>query len=131
MVEAKITLENVSVSGIDTHARASSIRQAFFTRGNIYPHKIPILKNINFSAYKGDRIGVLGSNGSGKSSLLKVISGNYPIHSGKIEVNGKIAPLIEMGAGFDHELTGRRNIKISYAYRGKLAEYSKEVEKKL
>ena len=130
-MEAKITLENVCVNGVDTHARSSSIRQMLFTKNNVYSPKIPILKNVNFKACRGDRIGVLGANGSGKSSLLKVISGNYPIHSGKLTVKGKIAPLIEMGAGFDGELTGRSNIKISYAYRGKLAEYSKEIEKKI
>lgn len=63
--------------------------------------------------------------------MLKVISGNYPVHSGSVEVHGKIAPLIEMGAGFDGQSTGRKNIKLSYAYRGKLAEYSEEVEKKI
>jgi len=128
---AKIILENVSVDGIDTHARSSTIRQMILTRKSAISEKIPILKNVNFEAHKGDRIGILGSNGSGKSSLLKVISGNYPIHAGRLEVVGKIAPLIEMGAGFDTELTGRSNIKISYAYRGKLSEYSKEIEKKI
>jgi len=130
-MEAKIILENVCVDGVDTHARSSSIRQMLLTKKFNSTSKIPILKNINFEARKGDRIGVLGSNGSGKSSLLKVISGNYPIHSGKRVVEGKIAPLIEMGAGFDLELTGRSNIKLSYAYRGKLADYSKEIEKQI
>ncbi|MDC0864469.1 ATP-binding cassette domain-containing protein [Rickettsiaceae bacterium] len=130
-MRAKISLRNVCVNGIDTHARSSTIRQMLFTKNSILSTKIPILKNINFDAKDGDRIGILGSNGSGKSSLLKVISGNYPIHSGTCIVEGRIAPLVEMGAGFDDELSGRQNIKLSYAYRGKLAEYSKDVEEKI
>lgn len=130
-MEAKIILKDVCVNGIDTHARSSTIRQMLLHKKSMRAPTIPILKNINFEAKKGDKIGILGSNGSGKSSLLKVISGNYPVHSGSVEVHGKIAPLIEMGAGFDGQSTGRKNIKLSYAYRGKLAEYSEEVEKKI
>jgi ABC-type polysaccharide/polyol phosphate transport system ATPase subunit len=130
-MEAKISLKNVCVDGIDTHARSSTIRQMILHKKSLHSPRIPILKNINFEARKGDKIGVLGTNGSGKSSLLKVISGNYPVHSGSVKVVGKIAPLIEMGAGFDGQSTGRRNIKLSYAYRGKLSEYSQEIEQKI
>ena len=131
MVKAKISLKNVCVNGIDTHARSSTIRQMFFTKKKVFSTKIPILKNINFDAQEGDRIGILGTNGSGKSSLLKVISGNYPIHSGERFVQGMVVPLVEMGAGFDDEISGRQNIKISYAYRGKLADYSQAVEEEI
>lgn len=128
---ASIQLHNVSVFGVDTHARAATLRQWFTGKHSLAPVRIPILQNISFEAKSGDRIGIFGMNGSGKSSLLKVVSGNYPIHAGKRLVEGVVAPLIEMGAGFDPEATGRRNIKLSYAYRGKLNVYSRALEDKI
>ena len=130
-MEAKIKLEHVSVNGVDTQARAAGLKQWFMRRGNMQSTRIPILTDISFEAKHGDRIGVIGMNGCGKSSLLKVISGNYPIHAGTRVVEGLIAPLIEMGAGFDQEISGRRNIKLSYAYRGKLRLYNREVEEEI
>jgi len=123
-----IDLKNVSVFGVDTHARAASLRQWFIRRKTLRSIRIPILQDVTFSAKPGDRIDVIGQNGSGKSSLLKVISGNYPIHSGSCHTEGAIVPLIEMGAGFEPEMSGRYNIKLSYAYRGKLRDYSPAVE---
>lgn len=68
------------------------------------------LKNINFELKKGDRLGILGLNGAGKSTLLKVIAGVYKPTTGKVTRNGHIAPMIELGAGFDPNYTGRENI---------------------
>lgn len=130
-MKAKIKLDDVSVFGVDTHARAATLRQWIMGRASLKSTRIPILENVSFTANDGDRIAILGMNGSGKSSLLKVISGNYPIHGGRRDVEGVVAPIIEMGAGFDVEMTGRRNIKLSYAYRGKLREYSPEIEEKI
>jgi ABC-type polysaccharide/polyol phosphate transport system ATPase subunit len=113
---------------VDTHARAASLRQWFTRQKPLRPTRIPILQNIAFAAKPGDRIAIIGQNGSGKSSLLKVISGNYPIHGGSRVVQGSVVPLIEMGAGFESEMSGRYNIKLSYAYRGKLRDYSKQME---
>jgi len=126
-----IDLHDVHVWGVDTHARAASLRQWFSMRKSIVSVKIPILRGVSLTVKDGDRIAIIGQNGCGKSSLLKVISGNYPIHQGKREVSGAIVPLIEMGAGFENEMTGRYNIKLSYAYRGKLRYYSPEVEEQI
>lgn len=131
MNRAQIKLENVFVNGVDTQARAASFRQWFLLRKPIAPKPIPILCGVSLDAKPGDKIGIIGKNGSGKSSVLKVISGNYPIHKGKRHVYGTIAPLIEMGAGFDPEQTGINNIKLSFAFRGKLCDYSKELEDKI
>lgn len=130
-MQAKIKLNDISVWGVDTQARAAGLKQWLLRSGNIRSTRIPILSNVTFEAKHGDRIGIIGLNGSGKSSLLKVISGNYPIHEGAREVEGMVAPLIEMGAGFDQEISGRRNIKLSYAFRGRLRDYSKEVEEEI
>ena len=130
-MNAEIKLEHVSVLGVDTHARAAGLKQWFLRKGSARATRIPILTDINFTAKHGDRIAILGMNGSGKSSILKVISGNYPIHAGSRTVSGVVAPLIEMGAGFDAEVSGRKNIRLTYAFRGKLRDYNKEIEAKI
>ena len=76
------------------------------------------LKDITFNIPKGDSFALVGSNGSGKSTLLKIISGILSPTNGSVNVNGSIAPLIELGAGFDLELTGRENIFLNGAVLG-------------
>ena len=68
------------------------------------------LKDINFTLRKGDRVGILGLNGAGKSTLLKVIAGVYRPTEGVVVKKGKLAPLLELGAGFEKEYTARENI---------------------
>ncbi len=68
------------------------------------------LKDVSFKLKKGDRLGILGLNGAGKSTLLKVIAGVYDPTSGSVKRRGKIAPLLELGAGFDPQYTGAENI---------------------
>lgn len=80
------------------------------------------LKDVNFDIKKGDRVGILGTNGAGKSTLLKVIAGVLKPTEGNVETYGKIAPLLELGAGFDKQYTGAENI---YLY-GAVLGYSKE-----
>jgi ABC-type polysaccharide/polyol phosphate transport system ATPase subunit len=74
------------------------------------PNKQLILRDINLSIYSGEKIGIIGSNGSGKSTLLKLICGILKPTKGQIRVRGNIAPLIELGAGFDEELSVVDNI---------------------
>ena len=86
------------------------------------------LSDVNFEVKKGEVVGFVGSNGAGKSTLLKVIAGVMKPTSGNIEVYGNICPMIELGAGFDMELTARENIFLNGAVMG----YSKEfIEAKL
>ena len=76
------------------------------------------LKNIDLEISKGEVFGFVGSNGAGKSTLLKVVSGVMKPTTGKVEVNGVISPMIELGAGFDAELTARENIYLNGAVLG-------------
>lgn len=78
--------------------------------------KVRILEDITFNVYKGDRIGILGFNGAGKSTLLKILAGIYEPTYGKITINGKVAPLLELGAGFDKNYTGKNNIYLNGAF---------------
>ena len=80
------------------------------------------LKDVSFSLHEGERIGILGLNGAGKSTLLKVIAGVFKPTEGKVVRNGKIVPLLELGAGFDKNYTGRENI---YLY-GSVLGYSRK-----
>ena len=80
------------------------------------------LKDINLTVNSGDVVGIIGTNGAGKSTLLKLIAGVYKPTKGSICVDGKISPMIELGAGFDGELTARENIYLNGAILG----YSKD-----
>ena len=80
--------------------------------------KFTALKDISFEIEKGDTVGIVGPNGSGKSTILKLIAGVMSPTSGQVIVNGKISPLIELGAGFHPELTGRENIFLNGAILG-------------
>ncbi len=83
--------------------------QAVFKRQKTL-ERIHALKNINLSIKKGESVGVIGRNGAGKSTFLKLIAGvSFPT-SGQVSVKGKVTPLIELGAGFHPELTGKENI---------------------
>jgi len=76
------------------------------------------LNRITLSVKPGDRLGIIGMNGAGKSTLLKTIAGIYAPHQGRVRVQGRITPLMELGAGFDAEQTGRENIYLNGALLG-------------
>ena len=78
--------------------------------------KVRVLDNINFEVKRGEKLGILGFNGAGKSTLLKIISGIYEPSEGEVKINGKIAPLLELSAGFDKNYTGRDNIYLNGAF---------------
>jgi ABC-2 type transport system ATP-binding protein len=80
------------------------------------------LRDISFEVEKGDRLGIVGLNGAGKSTLLKIISGVMKPTEGNVDIHGRVVPLLELGAGFDHNYTGRENIYLNGAILG----YSKE-----
>ena len=86
------------------------------------------LQNVDFEVKKGDRVGILGLNGAGKSTLLKVIAGVFKPTEGKVVRNGRLVPLLELGAGFDSQYTGRENI---YLYGAVLGFSKKFLDEKL
>lgn len=92
-------------------------------KGEMVYEKFLALDDVSFSIEEGDVFGILGLNGSGKSTMLKVVSGILKPTRGAVKTNGLIAPLIELGAGFDMELTARENIFLN----GSVLGYSKKV----
>lgn len=122
--ETSIEVKNLSIYGLNI------LDQSLFDLFKS-PKKMPILENVNFEAKKGDRIGILGLNGSGKSSLLRVICGNYPPHKGTVKVHGTILSMLAAGAGIDPNLSGRDNIRLLFIYNDKFDEYSQDIEDKI
>lgn len=121
-----IKVEHVSMKfnlGIEKNY---SMKEAFIAmfdkRRRQKPTEFWALDDLTFNVKKGEVVGLIGSNGAGKSTLLKVVSGVMKPTKGKIEVSGVISPMIELGAGFDLELTARENIYLNGAILG----YSKE-----
>ena len=99
--------------------------QALFTEKKTI-EKFEALKNINLSIKKGETVGVIGKNGAGKSTLLKLVAGvSYPT-SGEVNVYGRVVPLIELGAGFHPELSGKENIFLNGVILGMEEKYMVE-----
>ena len=90
------------------------------------PFEQGALVDVDFAAYRGEYLGVIGRTGSGKSTLLKVISGVFKPSAGSVTVRGTIAPLIELGAGFDFDLTARENIFLNGTVLGMTPKYIRE-----
>lgn len=84
------------------------------------------LKNVSFDVERGEVIGIIGRNGSGKSTLLKIISGILKPTCGQVVCNGNIVPMLELGSGFDADLTGRENVFLNGAILGYSEEFLKE-----
>ncbi len=100
--------------------RAWGLKQAIFNRikGVKGYTKQEVLRGISFEVKKGEFLGIVGRNGSGKSTLLKVLSQIYIPDSGTVRVNGSLIPFIELGVGFNPELTGRENVYLNGALLG-------------
>jgi len=116
-----VSVQNVSKNFKLPHERADSVKSLFVNPFNKNRKKFEsqhALKDISFDIKKGEFFGIVGRNGSGKSTLLKIIAGIYEPTSGTITKNGKLVPFIELGVGFNPELTGRENVYLNGALLG-------------
>ena len=123
MSKPAIVVDDVSMKFNLSKEKVDSLKEYVIKslRHEISYQEFWALKNVNFTVNQGDRVGILGLNGAGKSTLLKVIAGVFKPTTGKVTKYGKVAPLLELGAGFDPQYTGKENI---YLY-GAVLGYSK------
>lgn len=130
MAEQKpiISIDHVSMRFNLAKEKHESLKEYFVAllHGGIRFDEFFALDDVSFDIMPGDFYGLIGLNGSGKSTLLKVISGVYKPSAGKVTVNGTIAPLIELGAGFDMDLTARENVFLNGAVLGHDRAYMQE-----
>lgn len=120
MNDIAIKVDNLSKTFKLPHEKQSSIKGMFvgLFAGKRTFEKQHVLENINFTVKKGEFFGIVGKNGSGKSTLLKLIAGIYAPNTGNIQLNGSLTPFIELGVGFNPELTGRENVFLNGALLG-------------
>lgn len=115
-----IKVDNVSKAFKLPHERQTTVKGLFVNmfRGRRTYERQQVLKDISFEIKKGEFYGIVGRNGSGKSTLLKLLAGIYTPDKGQVQVNGKLTPFIELGVGFNPELTGRENVFLNGALLG-------------
>ena len=128
-------MENIAISVKDVtmkfnmcNDKISSIKEYFvkMMKKQLRFTEFVALKNISFDVKKGEVLGIIGLNGAGKSTLLKIVSGILKPSDGEVKINGNISPLIELGAGFDMELTARENIFLNGYVLGYSKKYIEE-----
>lgn len=128
-----ISVKNLSVKYKVFNDKIRTLKEFLIAifKGKLSYKTFIALKNINFDLNKGDILGVIGHNGAGKSTLLKVLSGIIVPNDGKIKIKGNIVPLLELGSGFDFDLSGRENIFLNGAILGYKKEFLINKEKEI
>jgi ABC-2 type transport system ATP-binding protein len=124
-----IQLKNIKKSFFLPHRRHDSLVEFMSNPLRLFKpsgEQFTVLKDIDLEVQKGEFIGIMGRNGSGKSTLLKILSGIYEPSEGSVKVRGKMVPFLELGVGFNPELTGRENIYLNGLILGLSKEFLKE-----
>ncbi len=119
-----VNVENVSIRFRLQTDHISSIKETVIAllKGKLKYKEFWALRDVSFSVQKGEVFGIVGHNGAGKSTMLKIISGIMKPTQGKVTLGANVVPMLELGSGFDYELTGRENVFLNGAILG----YSKE-----
>ena len=125
MNKPMIEVKNVKMKFKMSDEPLNSLKEIFTkaVTGKLKFNEFLAMDDISFNVEKGETLGLIGSNGAGKSTTLKVISGILKPTEGKVIVRGNIVPMLELGAGFDLELTGKENIYLNGAILGYTKEY--------
>lgn len=119
-MEPMIEVNNVSMRFRMANDRINSIKEYLIKKvqGQIHYKEFEALKDVSFHVDPGEVVGLMGHNGAGKSTLLKIISGILKPTEGSVVVHGNIAPMLELGSGFDYDMTGRENVFLNGAILG-------------
>lgn len=128
MEKVMVEVNNVTMRFHMNNDKIMSLKE-FVTRalrGKIQYTDFTALENISFTLNQGDTLGLIGHNGAGKSTLLKVISGILKPTEGGVHCSGNVVPMLELGSGFDYDLTGRENIYLNGAILGYTEEFLDE-----
>jgi ABC-2 type transport system ATP-binding protein len=130
MEELSIRLENISLCYRLAKQRVPSLKEyaIHFLRGSLSYEKLWALRDIDLTIRRGETLGIVGRNGAGKSTMLKVISKVLKPTKGTARIHGRIAPILELGSGFDYELTGLENVYLNALLLGHT---KKEIEAKV
>lgn len=128
MTKKALVVDHVSMKFNLSEEKVDSIKEYIIRliRGNLKYNEFWALRDVSFTLNAGDRLGILGLNGAGKSTLLKVIAGVFKPTEGVVRRYGKVVPLLELGAGFDKQYTGRENIYLYGAVLGYSRQYIDE-----
>lgn len=128
MGEFAVKIDDVTMTYRITQEKIDSLKEYFVKslKREIKYKEFNAIKSLSLEIKKGERLGIIGHNGAGKSTLLKLISGVIKPTQGKIAINGTIAPLLELGAGFDPDLTGAKNIYLNGAILGRSKKFLDE-----
>lgn len=123
-MDEMIEVKNVSMRFRMENDRATSLKEYMIRRlkGDFQYKEFEALKNVSFTVNRGEVVGIIGHNGAGKSTILKIISGILRPTEGSVVTHGNIVPMLELGSGFDMDLTGNENIFLNGAILG----YSEE-----
>jgi len=115
-----IEVNNVSMCFNMSSDRVSGLKEYLLKliKGQLFYKEFWAIKEVSFTITKGEVFGIVGLNGAGKSTMLKIIAGVLKPTDGGVKIHGNVAPLIELGAGFDHDLTARENIYLNGAILG-------------
>ena len=124
MGKPAVVVDNVSMKFNLSKEKVDNLKDYLikFIKKEIKYNEFWALQNVDFEVKKGDRVGILGLNGAGKSTLLKVIAGVFKPTEGKVVRNGRLVPLLELGAGFNMEYSGLENVYLN----GTMIGFSKE-----
>lgn len=132
---SKISIKNLTVNFRIYHDRSPSLKDYISNIFKAQMHSrysdFSALKNVSLEINASERVGIIGHNGAGKSTLLKTLCGIYEPTEGDINVQGRIAPLLEIGAGFHPEFTGRENIYLNGAILGYSKAQLREIEQEV